>query len=171
VSNHQISTVAQGGERLALEPDSIYDRTVAGQGVGVSAFRITRFEALVITIDKQHPELPCARAHDAVEGFEHALDRETAGASISPDHYPRCIRCGILDPRGDERERQVVASFIAHVLEYFEGSRPPGSRHPGHEKHAGAAAPICRARNFPTTSGHHRPIIAGSGPIANAHRA
>src|ERR1700757_2762470 len=56
----QISTVAEGGERLALEPDSIHDRAVAGEGVGASGLRIAPFETLVITIDKQCLELPGA---------------------------------------------------------------------------------------------------------------
>src|SRR5438132_4982867 len=97
--DRQISTVAEAGERLALEPDSIHDRTVAGERMGTSGFRITPFEALVITINKQHPELPGAPAD---EGVEHALDRETAGAGIGADRDRRRIRRGVLDQRGDE---------------------------------------------------------------------
>src|SRR6266436_192755 len=169
--DHQISTVAEGRERLALEPDSIHVRTVAGEGVGASGFRITPFEALVITIHKQHSELPRAPANQAVEGFEHALDREAAGSGVGTDRNRRRIRRSALDQRGDQRERQIVEGLIAHVLEYLEGGRPPGSRHSCHDEHAGAPHPDCGARHFPTTAGHHRPIIAGSGPIANARRA
>src|SRR6202011_1526317 len=89
--DHQISTVAEGGARLPLEPDSIHDRTVAGERMGTSGFRITPFEALVITINKQHPELPGAPADQGVEGVEHALDRETAGAGIGADRDCRRI--------------------------------------------------------------------------------
>ena len=105
---------------MALEPDSVHDRTVAGEGVGASGLRITPFEALVITIDKQHSELPRAPADQAVEGFEHALDREAAGAGVGADSDRRRIRRGILDQRGHERERQIVEGLIAHVLEYLE---------------------------------------------------
>ena len=154
--DHQVSTFAQGGERLALEPDSVHDRAVAGEGVGASCLCIAPFEPLVITVDKQHPELSHPPADDGVEGFEHALDGEAAGAGIGADRDCRRIRRDIIDQRRDERERQVVEGLIAHILEDLERSRPPATRHPGHEEHAGAARPACQARNISTPAGHHR---------------
>jgi hypothetical protein len=87
--------------------------------MGSSGLRIAPFEALVITIDKQHRELAGASAYDAFESLEHALDREAAGAGVGTDRNRRRISRRILDQGGDERERQIVERFIAYVLKDF----------------------------------------------------
>ncbi len=47
----------KGEDHLALAPDAVHDRAVASQGMGSSRLGIAPFEPLVITIEKQHPQL------------------------------------------------------------------------------------------------------------------
>ena len=50
--NHQISTVAQGRDHSAFEPNTVRYGSVTGEGVGPARFRIAPLQRFVITIDK-----------------------------------------------------------------------------------------------------------------------
>ena len=61
--DHQISAVAQGINHLAPGSGPIHDRMVSGERAGPSGLHIARFEALVITVDKERRPLSrCSRS-------------------------------------------------------------------------------------------------------------
>src|ERR1700751_1351780 len=108
--DHKVSTVAQGRNHSAFEPDTVRYGPVAGEGVGPARLGIAPSQRFVITIDEQHLELAAGPADDRIKGFEHALDSKAPdgkapGAQIGADGNRARIGSNPLDQRGYQRQR------------------------------------------------------------------
>src|SRR5205823_6906411 len=163
-------------DHSAFEPNTVLYGSVAGEGVRPARFGITPMQRFVITIDKQDLELAACPADDRVERFEHTLDRKAAnrkaaGAQIGTDGNRARIGRNALDQSRNERERQVVKGFVAHIFERLQRRRPPCPRHSGHQEHTGRRRASGGAPLGVTTFGYHRRIIAGTESAENARRA
>src|ERR1700736_5076980 len=169
--DHKVSTVAQGRNHSAFEPNTVRYGSVAGEGVGPTALGIAPLQRFVITIDKQHLEFAAGPADNHIERFEHALDSKAASAQIDADGNRPRVGGNALDQSGGERERQVVEGFVAHIFECLQRRRPPCPRHSGHQEHTSRRRASGGAPLGVTTFGHHRRIIASTESAESARKA
>src|ERR1700731_2430223 len=171
--DHKVSTVAQGRNHSAFEPNTVRYGSVAGEGVGPAALGIAPLQRFVITIDKQHLEFAAGPADNRIERFEHALDSKAARAQIDADGNRRRVGGDALDQCGDERERQFAGVEASNGDRAIDGTASPstssqrvsGKRSPSADgtrstNNASVASAAASRRIIPTPRTSIRPAIA-----------
>ena len=96
-------------------------------------FGIAALQPVVIAIEKNNAQIEIVLFRETIERFDERWNREIARAHIDADGK-RQMRRRRHDQIGQQRERQVIDRFVAHVLEGFERRRAPRSGHAGDDE-------------------------------------
>src|SRR6185437_4010575 len=124
----EIGAIAQRAHALALQANAVADRTLGRERMRAARLGVAPLETIVVAIEEDDAQIEALIVDQAVERRDQRRDGEVARTHIDAERERRLIGRR-HDEIGQERERQIIDRFVAHILESLECRRAPGPRH------------------------------------------